>query len=48
MLTRNLTPGHANIREAALIRWRGKLEDQAKRSESLIKSIKALEELNRP
>lgn len=46
MLERNLTPGHANIREAALMRWRTKLTDQAARSDSLLKSIKALEELD--
>ena len=45
MLSRNLTPGHPKIREAALIRWRGKLEDQAKRSESLLKTIQHLEGL---
>lgn len=44
MLKRNLTPGHSIIREAALMRWRHKLEEQVKRSESLIKSIKFLEE----
>ena len=44
MLSRNLSPSHPHIREAAIQRWRDKLTEQIETSRSLNDTILFLEE----